>query len=352
MRSLIKIFSVSLVLVFSISIFAVPSQINYPHWNFNNKLDYQKLVRIDNFINANKNKGNVAAFDWDGTLYSEQIPLKNSKPVSLYPGDLLCFSWAANHLSSLSSSNPFPMLNTEDNQYAKNILHRVDYFFGRTHTTVQGYNLFSQLAVFEAGMTPKDFDMMVTSCLKVYPTTDYAFLPMLDVMQHMVDSGFKVWIVTAGNPYYVAIALKNIENTMHYTSNKNYNFNLTSLPYDSVRSQIIGNMAKLLKNGRFSTVYDGRFVHNLQNRLFVVDGKGKQVAIQNYIEHITTSPTVFYAGNSDGDYWAMKYVVKNRSLKTLAIAVNPRGKQLKRLVRRNRSRIVVLKEQSKIYFSR
>ncbi|MCP4177842.1 MAG: hypothetical protein GY756_08755 [bacterium] len=66
-KTIITLFAL---IVLSSVIFAagfVPLKSDYPHWNFNNKATYQKLVRINNFIEKNKNRNVLAVFDWDGT---------------------------------------------------------------------------------------------------------------------------------------------------------------------------------------------------------------------------------------------------------------------------------------------
>lgn len=349
MRVMVNLFLLLFCLIFSLSVRALPSQRDYPHWNFKDPVVYQKLVKIDNFINANKNKGYVAVFDWDGTLYSEQIPLKDSHPVSRWPGDGIWRMWASKHLHDPLYPHMFPMFRTagKNNGQAIEIRERDDYFEGRTPIHVAGYNLFTQLAVFEAGMTPQEFDHDISGYLQDYPVKDYVFYPMLDLMQHLVDSGFDVWITTGGNPYFVAVVLKNIEKNLNYTSKQKYRFNLTSVPYHPASSHIIGNMARLLRNGRFSMVYDSRFEHNPMHHFYIVDGKGKYIGIKYYIEQLTKKPAVFYAGNSGGDYWGIKYIIQKKQLETLGVAVNPYG-TLTELIKQYPSKIIVLQEQSKI----
>jgi hypothetical protein len=45
----------------------------YPHWECNNNKQLKILTTIENFIEKNSNNKGIVAFDWDGTLYHEDI---------------------------------------------------------------------------------------------------------------------------------------------------------------------------------------------------------------------------------------------------------------------------------------
>ena len=316
--------------------YAIPQQNDYPHWNFQNKNSYKKLVKIDHFINQHKNQGNIALFDWDGTLYSETIPSKNYQPGNLRSGQSLWHIWAALHLQNI---NAFPQFNITNKRQA--IIAHDNYLEGKTNITIDGYNKYSQIATFEAGMTPEEMATGIQHYLSTYPVSQYMYYPSMDILQHLIDSGFQVWIVTGSNPYFVSVLLKNIERHIDYTKNKKYHFHIASASFNPNTDHIIGNHAVLTLNGKFSNVYDNRYVKNKQNKRFIIDGQGKAVAIHSYIKKQSHRPIVFYAGNSGGDVAAMQYVLKHKK-QAICIAINPRG-TLTTLIKQHQQRIITLK---------
>ncbi|MCP4688132.1 MAG: hypothetical protein GY859_08785, partial [Desulfobacterales bacterium] len=66
------LFSSLLVILLAPAALAGVSAERYPHWDANDPA----IQTVDAFIQAHKGKGYVAAFDWDGTLYSETIKVK------------------------------------------------------------------------------------------------------------------------------------------------------------------------------------------------------------------------------------------------------------------------------------
>jgi phosphoserine phosphatase len=205
---------------------------------------------------------------------------------------------------------------------------RDDYLEGKTNVALSDYSKFSQIATFEVGMTPQEMHEGVQDYLSEYPTEDYAYLKMLDILQQLVDNGFELWIITGSNPYFIASLLNDIDETLGYEL-----LAASCVPDDPdlEQCQIAGNAAKQSPDGRFTIVYDDRFVRlsGRNNPFFlernIVDGEGKEIAIRNYIEEKRDKPVVFYAGNSGGDYEAIEYVLDQEELDTLAVAVNPKG---------------------------
>ncbi|HCU04790.1 MAG TPA: hypothetical protein DIC51_00475 [Coxiellaceae bacterium] len=311
--------------------FALPKQSDYPHWDFNNPGMYKKLVKIDSFINKNRNKNYVAIFDWDGTLYNEKIPLKQYSIGALRAGQPAWHIWASYHLYDPKYPNLFPMFHALDGKGQIYLDRKDDYLEGQTNVKVDDYNKFSQIATIEANMTPVQFTTAVNGYLKLYPTKNYVFYPMLDIMQHLINSGFHVWIVTGSNPYFISVLLRDIEKNIYYTKYRKYHFNLGSTPYNPKLGHIAGNMARLTVNHKFSMIYDDRYTTNNLNQLYVVEGEGKKIVLERYIPKREKTPIIFYAGNSGGDYAAMQYVLSQKNLNTLGIGVNPQGtlKQLK-----------------------
>lgn len=338
-----KTFGLIWLLFIPIAAWGVPSKSNYPHWNFTDRVTYQKLVKIDQFIESNKGQGLVAVFDWDGTLYNEEIPLQQYKIGERRSGQSIWHIWASFHLHDLKYPNLFPMYRTQDGNAAQYIDEKDDYLEGKTNIKVDDYNKFTQIATFEAGMTPCEFANGVNGYLQDYPAVKNVFYPIMDVMQHMIDSGFNVWIATGSNPYYISSVLQRIEQTVNYRPNLKYHFNLGTVPYDIATGHIVGNAAHLSRLGWwFTNVYDSRFVQNSgDNKLYIVDGPGKYVAIKTYVEKMVKKPAIFYAGNSGGDYEAIDYILSQKGDNVLSIAVNPRGTLLD-LVKKYPEKIVVV----------
>lgn len=291
----------------------------YPHWDCNNPA----LQRIDNFIKTYKDTGYVAAMDWDGTLYSETITIKQGDihAGTTRSGQSVWHLWAAQR-------SYFPAFNTKDGDRVGNIVRWDDYLEGKTNVSSSSYSKFSQIATFEMGMTPQEMHSGVQEYLNVYPTGDYAYLKMMDVLQQFVNNGFQVWIITGSNPYFIVSLLNHIDQTLGY--------NLLTAGCDPgnpdlEQCRIVGNAAKQSPDGRFTMVYDDRFVRisDSNNPFFlernIIDGVGKAVAIRHYMEPKAGQPVVFYAGNSGGDYEAIQYILSQKDLDTLVVAVNPRG---------------------------
>ena len=297
-----------------------PLKADYPHWNFENLSTYKKLEKINTFIEANKGKNNIAVFDWDGTLYNENIPVKEMDNVK-YAGQPAWYFWMARNASKFSFP-VFPMFNTKDGEFINNVIEFNNYLEGKSDVTASGYNKFTLTALFTAGMTPMSVMNGTEEYLKYYRPEKYAFLPMLDVMQKMVNSGYNVWIITGSNPYFVAAQIKYIEDYMNYRNEEKYDFNICTAPYNPENDHIAGNTLKLLKNNRFSVIYDDRFVQNRGHKHYIVDGEGKLIVVKN-LEKKYNSEVIFAAGNSGGDFYDVRYVVEKPY--AMAIAVEPRG---------------------------
>ena len=298
-----------------------PIQADYPHWDFNKWDTYKKLVKINTFIEVNKDKGKIAVFDWDGTLYNENISVKEMNGEK-YAGQPAYYIWAANNTKKFSFPI-FPMYITKDGDFLNNVISFDKYLEGRTNIHPDQYSKFIQTSMFTSGMSTKNMSVSVAEYLNVYSPKKYAFLPMLDIVQKMVNSGYKVWIITGSNQYFVAVMFDYIEKNINYTEDKKYGFNICEVPYNAETGHIAGNGLKLLKNDIFSVVYDDRYVKNSEDKLYIVDDEGKVIAGKN-IEKNENSEIVFVAGNSGGDYYIMKHVSEQSG--TLAIAVEPRGK--------------------------
>ena len=313
-----------------------PLQSDYPHWNFENKSTYAKLKKINTFIETNKNQNYLAIFDWDGTLYNENISVKELNNEK-YAGQPAWYMWMAMNTDRFKFP-VFPLFSTKDGDFKENIINYVKYLEHRTNIIPDSYSKFISTSLLISGMTPEHVAEGVSEFLKEYKPEQYAFLPMLDILQKMIDSGYNVWIITGSNPYFVSSQIKYIEENINYTDSKKYNFNLSTSPYNSKKGHIAGNGLKLLKNGNFSIVYDNRYVKNPENELYIVDEQGKLTVVKNLEEKYHTK-VIFAAGNSGGDYYDIQYVVQKPD--SLSIAVEPRGK-LTDLVKKYPKKIVTL----------
>lgn len=298
----------------------------FPHWSCTaGTPTYSMLNHLNTVLNNPANKGAVALFDWDGTLYNEKIATLPSSPYDAgvqFSGEASWHLWGAQH-------GYFPMIDTADGQKSLNAARKIDYFQGKTNIHLSGFNAFSQEATYTAGTTPSELYQGVTAWTKDYPVSKNAYLPMFDVMQQFKDHGFNVYIITGSSPYFAVSLLDNVDKTLGYKLMPT-GCNPTDPNLDACH--VVGNAAKLLKNGTFSMVYNDMFVKRpgtpassdyLEH--YYIDGPGKAVAIRNYVmPHAPVKKVVFYAGNSGGDYESVVYALDHNP-KAMSIAVNPRG---------------------------
>lgn len=309
---------------------------NYPHWNCKNPDENNLLTRIEDLIKKYP-QGAIVAFDWDGTLYSERIPNPDNKRDKR-AGESSWHIWGANHLNQYDFL--FPTFKTDDNIIAKQAynIKIQDYYLegnliepgpdkNKIPLTTQGYTKYSQIAKFESGMTPAELQIGINQFLHDYPPQKYAFLKMLDIMQRFANTGFKVWIITGSNQYYVANVI-NDQNGINATLG--YNLFIDCLPNQELSSKcyIAGNSAKIATDtGKFTNVYEDKFVNKMlkANERIAIDAYGKQLALEQ-IAFNEKYPVIFYAGNSDGDYYGMNYTLSN-SDDAIGIFVNPPTKK-------------------------
>ena len=315
-----------------------PTKKDYPHWNFNNSCTYSKLVRINNYIQKNKNTHKLAVFDWDGTLYNEHLSVQEYDGT--WAGQPAFYLWGANHKNDLGFKL-FPMFHT--NNFKIDVINKTKYLEGRTNINPDMYSKFTQTACFTEGMTPSELVNATKLYLNEYKTADNVFLPMLDVLQTMLNKGFDVWIVTGSNQYFVSELLEDISAKVNY-GHRSYNFsNICTVPYNSKSGHIAGNGLKLLKNGNFSNAYDIYYVKNRKKELYIVDHQGKVVAINN-IEAKDHTTLGFVAGNSDGDYEDSDMALSISG--SLVIGVCPKDdSKLKALLEESKNQSIILNEE-------
>lgn len=322
----------------SLSAFGQRLEDQYPHWPTDDA-SRRQLEAIEDFIIRNSGAGKAAVFDWDGTLYSEKLRIKNApiglrhpeRPRAAQPAWHI---WAASQLQQQDRRDLFPAFRTAESQEerARNLLQRDDYLEAMFDNRPDDVSKFLQISTLEAGMQPATLARYLGAYAKAYDPCVFAIYPMMDVMQRFADNGFSVWIVTGSNPYFVAAMLAHVERNCRFDGKRPYRFKVAKgAAYDPAFDHIIGNGAELLADGTFSQSFDGRFFRRTEQeadaQLYVVADEGKRVAVQRWIEQGHREQVVFVAGNSDGDDAMARYVLDKGATGTavFAIGVNPRN---------------------------
>ncbi len=324
-----------------------PDAKNYPHWNcFGTDGKFQEkkatdnctqLTKLNSFIIANSNKNKIAVFDWDGTLYGEKVPTKLYDKNPENSAQSVWHLWAAKKYMNYSKLSLFPAWRTVENGEALTDLIKQDIYledkaFGDAYKTVETEK-FRQIATMEEGMTIEQMHKGLKYFFADYPTKDYSFYPVLDILQTLINKGFSVWIITGSHPYFIASTLDNIQKT---EASSFYNFKtLFEIKKNKIKIlKIAGNGSKLLNNSnKFSGAYDDKFVlgckdeNNAETPFpYVVSGYGKNCVLQHIRSQEPGKEICFSASNSDGDYYMAKEVLKKEN--SFGIFVNPRGKKL------------------------
>jgi hypothetical protein len=304
----------------------------YPHWNPSDPA----IPALEKFIGRYKDQGLVAVFDWDGTLYSERIKVREGDQTVIKAGQPAWHIWGADHLRE--DPTLFPMFRTYEKpeEWKRNIYRFDDYIEGLTNVQVSGYSKFSQIAMFEAGMTPHSMTKALEKFFVEYDPCKFAIYPAFDVAQRLVDSGFHLWVVTGTNPYYVAALLRVFEGRCRIAPGKPYRLHLAGRIYNPEKDRIVGNASELSKEGKFTISYDDRFVRGSDDRkLYAIEGEGKEVAIRNWIEPREGKEVVFAAGNSGNDSYMVRYVTGKSGKDVFVLGVNPRGELEKMLTEKH-----------------
>ena len=339
----------------------------YPHWcSKPGQAMPQQLQAIESFLSSHKPADGPMAFDWDGTLYNEKIPVTVNGQHMKLAGQPAWFIWGAqqvaNHEQGLFPA--FKQVTAEGavdyKAWAHAITDQTLYLEGQfkslTDSAAHGlqatalpqgvYDKFAQTAVFEAGMTFKGMQNSIGAFLKTAPTSKYEFEKMMDIVHRVGALGYSVWIITGSNPYYVANLIDSIDanNDLGYTIFPGcYNYMQGVKDGSSELSpeaffthcKIAGNASTWPgKNQPFSNEYDARnvavgtdlksdcqqYAKSKQCKL-AVDRFGKLLAAQHIASLEHGKPIILYAGNSDGDYSLMNHVLASQ--KHFGIFVRP-----------------------------
>jgi len=207
----------------------------------------------------------IAAFDNDGTLWSEQ-PAYFQLLFAFHRVTVL----ASQH-PEWKTKEPFASLLKGDMK-------------GVAASGEKG--LLEIVAATHAGMTTGEFEEIVTDWISTakHPKTgklhtEMVFQPMLELLAYLRANGFKTYIVSGGG----------IEFMRPWTERV----------YGIPPEQVVGSSIKTkyeVQNGRPSLV-------RLPELTFIDDKEGKPVGIQT---HIGRRP-IFAAGNSDGDFQMLEW---------------------------------------------
>ena len=294
---------------------------DYPHW----KTCTPTLVHIDDYLVNHSplvtHHRQVAAFDWDGTLFSEQIALHDLPQPYTQLNGITFAGQPAWMIFSAIYHHGFPAFKANYPALVNQVL----YTENKTLVPVDGYSKYSQAAKYTVGMTPGSLRRSVDRFLQAYPAENNAFFRVLDILQRAHQLGYQTWIITGSNPYYVAEVIRHLQ--------RHYHLNLGVL--NANPPTIAGNMARLSAQGKFTLVYDDHFTKNAYQPTVhynrdIVDGHGKTLVIQNTIEPHEKAHVALYVGNSGGDYDAMHFLLARhqqqpKKFPLLAIAIHPNG---------------------------
>ena len=207
----------------------------------------------------------IAGFDNDGTLWSEQ------------PAYFQLF-FAMDRVKAMAADHP----EWQELAPFKYILE--DDLEAFAATGMEG--LMKVVMTTHAGETVEEFQADVASWLRTArhprfdrPYTDLVYQPMLELIDYLHESGFKVFIVSGGGIEFMRVWTEEI--------------------YGIPRERVIGST---IRSG-FS--YEGGIpeIRRLPEFDFINDKEGKPVGINR---HIGRKP-VFCGGNSDGDLQMMQY---------------------------------------------
>ncbi|OWV93656.1 haloacid dehalogenase [Rhizobium sp. R72] len=139
-----------------------------------------------------------------------------------------------------------------------------------------------------AGMTTDDFRKIVTDWFATAkhpktgkPYNEMTFLPMRELLDYLRANGFKTFIVSGGGVEFMRP--------------------ITEKAYGIPPEQVVGSTITT----QYALVGDTPVLNRLPKIDFVDDGPGKPVGINKFIGR----RPVFAAGNSDGDYEMLRWVM-------------------------------------------
>ncbi|CDM58771.1 MULTISPECIES: HAD family hydrolase [Rhizobium] len=242
-----------------------------PSWN-----DGKSKQAIVDFVNKVTTEGGadyvapedrIAVFDNDGTLWTEQ-------PFYFQLGFIL------DRVKALAPEHP----EWKEKEPFKSIL--AGDLKGIAKSGERGI---VELAMeTHAGMTSEDFRKIVNDWFSTArhpktgkPYNEMTFLPMHEVLDYLRAKGFKTFIVSGGGVEFMRP--------------------MTEKAYGIPPEQVVGSTITT----QYALVDDTPVLNRLLKIDFVDDGPGKPVGINKFIGR----RPVFAAGNSDGDYEMLRWVM-------------------------------------------
>ena len=211
----------------------------------------------------------IAAFDNDGTLWSEQ------------PAYFQLF-FALDRIKEMAPEHP----EWKNEEPFKSVLENDMESFAK-----QGMEgLLKIVMVSHAGMESEDFKSLVAEWISTaqHPTkkvkyTNLVYQPMIELMNYLRENDFKVYIVSGGGIDFMRVFASDV--------------------YDVPSEQVIGSRLKtefIIKEGKPG-------IYRLPELDFIDDKEGKPLNIQKIIG----KKPVFVGGNSDGDLAMMQWAHSN-----------------------------------------
>jgi len=242
-----------------------------PSWNEGKSkqaiVDFVKKVTTEGGSDYVAPEDRIAVFDNDGTLWTEQ-------PFYFQLGFML------DRVKTLAPQHP----EWKEKEPFKSIL----------AGDLKGVAKSGERGIVElgmethAGMTTDDFRKIVTDWFATAkhpktgkPYNEMTFLPMRELLDYMRANGFKTFIVSGGGVEFMRP--------------------ITEKAYGIPTEQVVGSTITT----QYALVGDTPVLNRLPKIDFVDDGPGKPVGINKFIGR----RPVFAAGNSDGDYEMLRWVM-------------------------------------------
>ena len=207
----------------------------------------------------------IAVFDNDGNLWAEQ------------PAYFQLF-FAMDRIAEMADEHP----EWKEKQPFKAVLEK-----DIESLKAQGvHGLLELVLQSHAGMTTEAFEAQVSDWLSSAkhpslnrPYTDLVYQPMLELIDHLKNNEFKVFIVSGGGIEFMRPWVEEV--------------------YGIPRDQVVGSSIKT----RFDFEGDKPVIRRLPEIDFIDDKEGKPIGIH---KHIGRKP-IFSSGNSDGDLAMMQW---------------------------------------------
>lgn len=249
-----------------------------PSWN-----DSPARTKIIDFVTRVTREGGpdfvrpaerIAAFDNDGTLWSEQ-------PMYFQ------LAYVLDRVRALAPQHP----EWKSQEPFKSLL------AGNTKAALATgeKGLLALIAAVSEGVSVEEFEANVLAWLKTArhprfdrPFTELVFQPMLELLAYLRANGFKTFIVSGGGIDFMRPWMEQV--------------------YGIPPEQVVGSSGAAV----FGVGKDGKPTVIKQGKInFVDDGPGKPVGIQRFIGR----RPIFAFGNSDGDLQMLQYVAAGSGLR-------------------------------------